>query len=160
MILPEMRQGAAHIVRCQLPQFDVPDDGSNQRQDAPVEPDGLRRSAIKAFGKPVVDGPLDRVGALELHAGVPFRLELLELLDDLGPCAPRDLVPPPGLPVRAVAEGDRAVPAALGLVLVNGSFVAPTTPGTGNVTTHRLKVISRLLACLLPDDHDRVPAGL
>ena len=66
---------------------------------------------------------------LGLHTGVPFGLELLELLGDLGPDAAGDLVPPPGRAVRAVAQGDRGVPAAPGLVLVDRSFVALTTPG-------------------------------
>ena len=63
-----------------------------------------------------------------LDAGILLGLELLELFGDLGPGAAGELVPPPGLPVRAVASTNRAVPAALGLVLVNRSFDAPA-PG-------------------------------
>jgi hypothetical protein len=94
------------------------------------------RPAIQPFGKPVIDGPLDRVGTLGLHARVHLGLKLLELLGDLGPRAAGDLVPPSRLPVRVIAEGDRAIPAALGLVIVNRSFVVPATLGASGVTTH------------------------
>jgi hypothetical protein len=111
-------------------------------------------------GEPVVRGPPDGVGTLGLHAGILLGLELLELPNDFGPRAAGDLVPPPRLPVGAVAEGDRAIPAALGLVLVNRSFVAPATPRPSSVTTHGYKVASRLLPVLLPDDLDRVLLSL
>src|SRR5260370_37212333 len=93
-----------------------------------IEPHRPGRPSVQPSGKPVVHGPLDRVGTLGVHAGIPLHLELPELLDDLGPRAAGDLVPPPRLAIRAVAEGDRAIPAALGLVLVDRSFVAPATP--------------------------------
>lgn len=80
---------------------------------------------------------VDGIAVLGLQAGVLLGLKLLELPGDLGPGTARDLVPTPGLAVRAVADRDRAVPAALGLVLVNRSFVAPATPGARNATTRK-----------------------
>ena len=56
---------------------------------------------------------LDGVDARELDAEVSLGLELLEFLGELGAAAAGDLVPPPGLAIRAVAQGDRGVPAAL-----------------------------------------------
>jgi hypothetical protein len=87
---------------------------------------------------------------LGLDAGVLLGLELLELPDDLGPGTAGDLVPPPRLPVSVVAKRDRAIPAALGIVLVNRSFVAPATPGARNVTAHDYKDSERLAPRFAP----------
>jgi len=94
------------------------------------------------------------------YARVLLGLKLLELLGDLGPRTAGDLMPPPRLPIRAVANRDRAIPAALDLVLVDRSFVAPTTPGASGMTTHDLRIVGGLLPYLLPDDHDRAFASL
>ena len=134
-----MDQGPADIVRGQQAQLDAADDCGDQLEDVMVEPDRPGRPAVQPLGEPVVGSPLDRVGMLGLHAGVLLGLELLELFGDLGPGAAGDLVPPPCLPVRAVANRDPAVPAALGLVLVNRPFVAPATPGASSTTTHEYK---------------------
>jgi hypothetical protein len=66
---------------------------------------------------------------LGLDAGVLLGLEFLELPDHLSPGTAGDLVPPPRLAIRAVAKRHCAVPAALGFVLVDRSFVAPATAG-------------------------------
>ena len=84
VILRQLDQDAAHVVRGQLPQLDAADDGGDRLEDVTVERDGPGRPAAEALGQPVVYGALDRVGVLGLHAGVPFGLELLELLGHLG----------------------------------------------------------------------------
>lgn len=104
----------------------------------------LGRPAIQPLGQPVVDGTLDGVAVLGLHAGVLLGLELPELRGHLGPGAAGDLVPPPRRAVRAVANRDRAIPAALGLVLVDRSFVAPAAAGAGGVTAHEYEDTERL----------------
>ena len=145
-----MDQGAAHVVRGQQPQLDAADDRGHQLEDVMVEPDRPGRPAVQPFGEPVVGRPLDRVGMLGLDAGVLLGLELLELPDDLGPGTAGDLVPPPRLAIRAVAKRHRAIPAALGLVLVNRSFVAPATPGAGGVTAHDYEDSERLAPRFAP----------
>jgi hypothetical protein len=137
-------------VRGQLPQLGGADDGGEGLEDVTVERHGPGRPAIQTFGQPVVHGTLERVGMLGLHAGVPFGLELLELLGDLGPGAAGDLVPPPGLAIRSVAERDRAVPAALGLVFVDRTFVVPATPGSSSMTTHDYEDSSRFAPRFAP----------
>jgi hypothetical protein len=92
--------------------------------------------ADRLMGSICVTGPISLQMPVVERAGFPLGLELLELLGDLDPRAAGDLVPPPRLPVRAVAKRDRAIPAALGLVLVNRSFVAPATPGARCIATH------------------------
>jgi hypothetical protein len=73
---------------------------------------------------------------LRLHARILLGLELLELLRDLGPGAAGNpnVATTPCHP--AMAERDRALPAALGLIPVGRSFVASATPGASGVTTH------------------------
>jgi hypothetical protein len=115
-----------------------------------VEPHRPGRPAVQPLSKPVVHSPLDRVGTLGLHAGVQLGLKPLELLGDLGPRAAGHLVPPPRLPIRAIAKRDRAIPAAPGLVLVNRSFVAPATPGASNAATHENEDSERLAPLLAP----------
>ena len=131
-----MDQGPAHVMRGQHPQLDAADDRGDRLEDVTVERHRLGGPPVQPFGKPVIHGTLNRIRTLGLHAGVLLGLELLEFLGDLGPRAAGDLVPPPRLAVLAVADRDRAVPAVLGLVLVDRSFVAPATPGASNATTH------------------------
>ena len=50
MILRELDHGAAYVVRDQLPQLDVTDNGGDRLENVAVERDGRGRPAIQALG--------------------------------------------------------------------------------------------------------------
>src|SRR5207248_1765304 len=116
--------------------FDVTDDGGDRLEDMAVEREGARGPAVQALREPVVHRLPDRVARRGLRAEVLLSLELPQLRGDLGSGAAGNLVPPPCLPIRPVADGDGRIPAALGLVLVDRSLATPAALGPGGRSTH------------------------
>src|SRR5690349_12735050 len=101
-----------------------------------VERDGPGRPAIQPFREPVIHGLLDCVIRCGPRAGVLLGLELSQFRGDLGSRTAGDLMAPPSLPVRPVADRDSRIPAALGLVFINRTFAAPAAAGPDARSTH------------------------
>src|SRR5690242_11837650 len=123
-------------MRGQFPQLDVTNGGGDRLQNIPVECDGPGGPAVQPFREPVIHSSLDRVARRGLCTEILLSLELPQLRGDLGSCAAGDLVTPPCLPIRPVADGDSRVPAALGLVLVDRSLAAPAAAAPSGRSTH------------------------
>src|SRR5262249_37057532 len=125
--------------------------GNDGLENVAVEVDGLFGPAVQTFGEPVIHRLADGVPGGRLRARVVLGVQFPELGSDLGPGPPGDLLPTPGRAIRAVAEGDGRIPAALGLVLVDRSFAAPAASRPGGWCTHAGS-ITRLPPRVAPED--------
>src|SRR5713101_1875732 len=132
----QLGEGPAHVMGGEPSQLDVAEVGDDRLENVAVELDSLFGSAVEPFRQPVIHRLAERVARGSLHARVMLGMQFPELGRDLSPGPPGNLLPTPGLAIRAVPEGDGRIPAALGLVFVDRPLAAPAAPQPGSWSAH------------------------